>query len=1342
MDPSPAAGPGDRGPPPELAARLASVEEDIRRGLLRRRRPLLRRLARLRRRPRPRELEALAREAAASRAAAEARRAALPRPRYPEGLPVVAHREAILEALSRHQVVILCGETGSGKSTQLPKLCLELGLGAAGLVGHTQPRRLAARSVAARIAEELGTPLGELVGYQVRFNERLGPRTAVKVMTDGILLAEIPGDPLLERYEALILDEAHERSLNIDFLLGYLKRILPRRPDLKLIVASATLDAERFAAHFDGAPVLSVAGRSHPVAVRYRPLNGGVEGSGSGGWGEERALDLPEGVAAAVEELAREGPGDVLVFLPGEREIRECAELLRRRHPPQTEILPLYARLSAAEQDRIFHPRGGGRRVILATNVAETSLTVPGIRYVVDSGLARIARYSHRSKVQRLPVEPVSQASARQRAGRCGRLGPGICIRLYAEEDLASRPAYTDPEILRSNLAAVVLRMEALGLGRVEDFPFLDPPDPRLVRDAYHTLRELGAVDARGRLTGPGRELARLPVDPRLGRMILAAREEGCLREVLVIAAALAVQDPRERPHEAREAADRCHRQWEVPGSDFLAFLRLWEAYHEQARHLSRSALRRWCRERHLSFLRMRDWHDTHQQLLALIKDRGWRPNEAPAEPERIHRALLAGLLSQVGMQKEGREYLGARGGRFHLFPGSALHRRPPRWVMSAEIVETSRRYARLGAAIDPAWLEAVAPPDLLRRSHGEPWWSKDRGAALVPERVTLYGLPVVERREVACARVDPAAARALFIREALVGEGWKGEPLPFLAHNRRLLAELAELEHRARRADILAEEESLCRFYDERLPPEVVDVASCRRWWRRASEAERRALHLTREALLRREPGEVTAERFPEALELGGLRLPLRYRFEPGHPEDGVTLQVPVAVLNQLRPAPLSWLVPGLLREKVEALLRGLPKALRRHCVPVPDFARACLEALEGTGGARREEPLTEALARELRRMTGVEVPPEAWREETLPEHLRLRLEVVDEQGRVLGAGRDLEALRAELGGRARASFARLPREGLERTGLRAWTVGPVPERVELEAAGAAPAAVPAGVPLGYPALVPEADGTVALRVLDEPEEARRAHRRGVLRLLRLALGRDGRYLERQALDLRPVALQAAAVGGAEALARDLLEAVLERAFLAGREAPRDPEAFARCLEEGRPRLLAEAERLRRAVAETLELHHRLRRRLEEGLPPAWLAAARDLDGQLRRLVRPGFVARTPDPWLGHLPRYLRAALRRLERLELDPARDRRLMAQVAPHWERYLRRVPDPDAPLEAFRSLPPAAREALERYRWMVEELRVSLFAQELRTAMPVSPQRLQAQWREVERLAGGG
>ena len=1269
--------------------------------------------------PVERALQQLVAELEAAVVRLRERRAALPVPTFDDSLPINAHRDAIAAALREHQVIVLCGETGSGKTTQLPKICLSLGLGAAGLIGHTQPRRIAARSVAARIAAELGTRVGGQVGYKVRFSDRTGPDAAIKLMTDGILLAETQSDRQLDQYEVIILDEAHERSLNIDFLLGYLKRLLPRRPDLKLIITSATIDPERFSRHFNQAPILEVSGRTYPVAMRYRPLLAADE--------DERDRDLQQAILDAVDEVWKEGPGDILIFLSGEREIRETAESLRKHHPPNTEVLPLYARLSAAEQNRVFQPRGRPR-IVLATNVAETSLTVPGIRYVIDPGTARISRYSPRSRIQRLPVEKISQASANQRAGRCGRVMAGVCVRLYAEEDFQARPPFTDPEILRTHLAAVILQMSALNLGRPEEFPFVDPPDSRQISDGFRLLFELQAVDEQRRITDRGRQLAKLPVDPRLGRMLLAGQQESCLREALIIVAALAIQDPRERPLEKQQAADEKHRRFRDEHSDFLTLLKLWDYYHEQMRQLSRNQLRNLCQADFLSFVRMREWHDLHQELLGRVTEMGMRLNDAPAPYANLHRALLTGLLGHLGLKQEENAYLGARGRNFYLFPGSGLFKKRPRWVVSAELVETSRLYARTVARIEPEWVEGLAG-HLLKRSYAEPHWEKRPAQVSALERVTLYGLPIIANRRVHYGPLDPALAREIFIRQALV-EGEFQCRAPFFAHNRQLLAELEELEVRARR-DLAADEETLYRFYAERIPESVYSGLTFETWRKQAERQNPRLLFLDRAVLLAQAGPVADGERFPDHLDLDGLKLPLSYRFAPGAEDDGVTLTVPLAAVNQVDPKRLDWLVPGLRAERMAALLKSLPKALRRNFVPVPNYVQALLEVIEpgkapsplvgegwGGGVERLPRSLVGAMTEHLQRMTGVRIPEETWNFDAVPLHLRMRFQVMDADGKTLAVGRDWAAIQQQLRGEARTRFSALPTPEFERERLRDWDFGALPAEVSF---------IRNGIQLrGYPALIAEPDGTLALRVLDSLAQAEAATRTGLRRLIGWRLGLAFKTLARDLPQFQRMTLHYLGLGTQEQLREDVLNAILDRAFLADGPLPRDRVAFDQRLERGKTRLAAVKKEVCETADAILVAYHEVRRALIEE-SPVWAEALADIRAQLARLVYPGFLSQTPPEWLPHLPRYLRAISLRLQKLRQAPDRDRQRRGDILRLWEGCQRRL-DEDARRERYNP-------ELIRFRWLLEELRVSQFAQELKTVAPVSVKRLEEQWERM-------
>ena len=1232
----------------------------------------------------------------------------MPRLEFPAELPVSVERERIVAALEAHQVVVVCGATGSGKTTQLPKICFLAGRGRDGMIGHTQPRRIAARAVAARVASELG-PAGErLVGWKVRFNDRTGPDCRLKLMTDGILLAEIRSDPLLRRYDTIIIDEAHERSLNIDFLLGYLKQLLPRRPELKLIVTSATIEPARFAAHFDGAPVIEVGGTSYPVEVRYRPP------------ADPDEARLPDGVLAAVDEL--HGPaesgglaGDILVFLPGEREIREAAEALRKHHPANTEVLPLYGRLSAPEQDRIFQPHGR-RRIVLATNVAETSLTVPGIRGVVDSGLARISRYSYRAKIQRLQVEPISQASAWQRRGRCGREAPGVCIRLYEESDHDARPEYTDPEIRRTNLASVILQMETLGLGEIGQFPFMDPPDRRFVNDGYRLLRELGAVDEHRRVTALGRRLARLPVDPRLGRMLLEAARLGCLAELLVITAGLSIQDPRERPAEAAAQADEKHALFRDKQSDFLGLLRLWEAWQERRQHDSGSAQRRWAREHFLSFMRLREWQDVHRQLLELTAQMGMRRNEAPADYAAVHRAILSGMLSHIGRLDDKGEYQGARNLRFRLFPDSALAAKPPRWVVVAALVETARVWGRMAAAVEPAWIES-AGGDLVRRSWSDPHWQESRGFVAAREQATLFGLVLAADRRVDFARVDRAGAREVFLRDG-VAAGRLRTRAAFLAHNRALVRQVQALEAKLRRRELLAGDAAIAAFYAARIPGEICSTAAFERWRKRAEREAPRLLYMAMDDLLSGAPLP-RAEDFPDVLEFEGNRLPLRYRFDPAAEDDGVTVQVPHHLLPLLSEERLDWLVPGWLEEKVVAMLRALPKSARRRIVPIPEHARTCLAMLRPGQGLLRA-----ALAEALRRDAGLEVPPETWSGLDFEPWLRFRIEVTDSEGKVLGASRDLDALKRAYAPPAGAVTAAAA-AGWSGEGLRRWSCGPMPPQVEVRRGRT--------VQRLFPALQDDG-GAVSCRLFPTAEQAAETHRLGVLRLLMLALPQQQRALLQRARGERALLLRGRGLAQGRDLAEDLVAAAFARVFLpADATLPRDEAGMQACLDAGRARIMPEGEELLATVVQVLELHDECRLRLERGLvgPGAGEAAA-DIDMQLCELVYPGFLPRTPPQRIADLPRYLRAVLARIERLALGKGEARQLL-ELRPHRERL--------AEGGATRWKDPEAAAAFRRYRWMVEEYRVQLFAQALGVREKVSHARLEAQWQKCRELQAG-
>ena len=1261
------------------------------------------------RKPINQSLAALTTQIEAEAAARITRRENLPKPRFPEALPISVRAEEIVETIQKHQVVVLAGETGSGKSTQIPKLCLAAGRGVDGYIGCTQPRRIAARSVATRVAEELNAELGGPVGFKVRFSDHTRPESYIKFMTDGILLAEVQSDRALSAYDTIIIDEAHERSLNIDFLLGYLKRLLPRRPDLKLIITSATIDTERFSKHFGGAPIIEVSGRTYPVEVRYRPT---VAESDD----DARERDPTEAILNAVDELSEQDrQGDILIFLPGEREIRETAEALRKHHPPAAEILPLFARQSAGEQDRIFKP-GPARRIVLATNVAETSLTVPRIRYVVDPGAARISRYSPRSKVQRLPIEPISQASANQRKGRCGRIAEGVCIRLYSEDDFNNRPPFTDPEIRRTALADVILKMADLGFADtadtngqgIADFPFVEPPDPRQITDGYRRLRELGALDEANALTKLGRQLARLPIDSRIGRMVLAAGREGSLREVLIIAAALSIQDPRLRPMDKRQAADEKHKLWRDPRSDFLAYVNLWDWYEENRKHLSAGKLRRLCREHYLSWMRMREWRDIHSQILTTAKEHKLTLNPQPAEYDRIHRALLTGLLGHIGFKEEGPQYQGARNARLTVFPGSGLFKKGPKWMVAAELIETTRLYAHCVAHVEPEWIEA-AGRHLLKHGYSEPHWQKKPAQVAAFERCTLYGLTLVAKRCIHYGPIDPKESREIFIRDALV-EGDYQTTAPFFAHNRRLMQEIADLEARSRRRGILVDEQTLYEFYDRRIPEGVYSGAAFEDWRKQAEAKQPRLLYLQRENVLEDRDHGVSEEEYPSKINVLGIKLTLDYHFDPGHAVDGVSVRVPLAALNILRPEPFEWLVPGLLKDKIIALIRALPKSLRRHFVPAPNFAQAILERLQDK---MSEGGLTEAMARELHAVTGVEIPADAWRMEQVPEHLFMNFRVLNDHGANLAEGRDLNRLQRQAGEQAKKSFAaaktatahKTGGHTLERDGVITWDFGDLLERVEIRRGG---------VRLhGWPALV-DAGETAAIRVFETQTEAKAAHAAGLRRLFLCEAGSKAKYLRKHIPLSAQACMRYQAVGDCESLKQDIATAVLD-STLKTAEPLRAQAEWTQRRRQAEPQLMDQANKITITLEQVLERYLPIRKTVFGAVPPALLGEYTDIRAQLDALIYPGFVSKTPWAWLQHYPRYLKALDKRLQRLEQEPEKDRAISREIAALWKDY-----------QALAER--KSGEELEQYRWLLEEYRVSLFAQALGTVQKVSANRV--------------
>ncbi len=1267
---------------------------------------------------------------------------------FPESLPVSARRDEIAQAIAKHQVVIVCGETGSGKTTQLPKIALGLGRGKLNypggrgpLIGHTQPRRIAASSVAKRIAEELKTPLGEVVGFKVRFQDRLSRDASVKLMTDGILLAETQTDPDLKAYDTLIIDEAHERSLNIDFLLGYLKQLLPRRPDLKVIVTSATIDADRFARHFESrqgpAPVIMVSGRLFPVEQRYRPFEEGKD------------FDLNDAIADAVDELWREpyASGDILVFLPGEREIREAADHLRRhtaahmrlRH---VDVIPLFARLSQAEQDAVFESHSA-QRIVLATNVAETSLTVPGINYVIDAGTARVKRYSYRSKVEQLQVEAISQAAANQRAGRCGRVANGICIRLYDEKDFASRERFTDPEILRSSLASVILRMKALRLGSVENFPFIEPPSGRAITDGYQLLQELGAVDEANELTALGAELARLPLDPRVGRMIVAARDNQALDEVLVIASALSVQDARDRPMGQEAAADAAQKKFEDERSEFVGYLKLWKwlddarGGHGKEHKLSNRQYENLLRQNYVNPRRVREWRDIHSQLLTVVTEHRWKLNTAPATYEQLHTALLTGLLGNIGCKPEDEDvYLGARGIKFYRHPGAKLSKKPGRWVMGAELVETTRLFARGLANIEPQWIERVGA-HLLKKQLLDPHWEKKAAEVTALERATLYGIVIYNNRRKSYGLVDPHAAREIFIRQALVDGEWETK-LPFLAHNQKLVKQVEDLEHKARRQDVLVDDELIYAYYDALLPADVFSGHSMERWYRDASRDNPKLLWLTREELMRHEAAGITTEAFPKNIRLGGVDCRATYLHEPGNAKDGVTVDVPLFVLNQVNEDRCEWLVPGMLKDKVQALLKSLPQRSRGRLVPLPDSAQRLSAAMVYGDGA-----LSDALLKAVRDDVQLDVKRTDFKLDMLGPHHFMNFRVVDEHGRQLGMGRSLGALKSELGAQARGAFQALaalqpatrksveekqPVAGLlpahaatksvakqvvEDLSYTAWTFGELPELMEIQRG--------AQSLIGFPALV-DLQSAVRIEVFDEPDVAAEKHRAGLRRLFALQLKDALKYLEKNIPDLQKMSVAYMGLGTAEELRTQIVDVALDRAFLL-EPLPTDEMSFQRRLDEGRGRLTLIANEVARLASTVLGEYAVAARKIKDtkNAPEATADAAQ----QLQRMVPKKFVALTPYTTLQHFPRYLKAITLRLDKYRADPARDAAKLAELRPQEQRFWRLVAERKGQLDA----------RMQEFRWLLEELRVSFFAQELRTPQPVSAKRLDKAWQQL-------
>ncbi|MCG9780055.1 ATP-dependent RNA helicase HrpA [Photobacterium damselae] len=1242
----------------------------------------------------------IAADIAKSMSVVELRRTQRPTVTYPELLPVSQKKDDIAEAIKHNQVVIVAGETGSGKTTQLPKICLELGRGVKGMIGHTQPRRLAARSVASRIAEELECEMGSYVGYKVRFNDQVSDRSQIKLMTDGILLAEIQHDRYLNQYDTIIIDEAHERSLNIDFILGYLRELLPKRPDLKVIITSATIDPERFSKHFNNAPIIEVSGRTYPVDVRYRPI---VEDS------DDTDRDQLEAIFDAVDELCDEGQGDILIFMNGEREIRDTADALEKRKLRDTEIVPLFARLSAGEQNRVFQPHTG-RRIVLSTNVAETSLTVPGIKYVIDPGTARISRYSYRTKVQRLPIEPISQASANQRKGRCGRVQEGICIRLYSEEDFLSRPEFTDPEILRTNLASVILQMTAIGLGDIQAFPFVEAPDNRNIQDGVRLLEELGAINAsakdpRKRLTSVGRQLARLPIDPRLARMVLEAPKNNALREVMIIASALSIQDPRERPMEKQQASDEKHRRFYDKESDFMTFVNLWDYVQEQQKALSGNQFRKQCKKDYLNYLRIREWQDIHFQVRQVVRELELRINDTEAGYDAVHMSLLSGLLSHIGMKdQEKNEYQGARNARFNIFPGSGIFKKQPKWVMVAELVETSRLWGRIAAKIQPEWVEPLAQ-HLLKRSYSEPHWEKKSAAVHAFEKVTLYGIPVVAKRKVNYGRIDPTISREIFIRSALVEGDWDTKH-KFFQQNRKLLREVEELEHKSRRRDILIDDEQLFEFYDQRIDLSVVSGRHFDTWWKKASKENPELLNFEREMLFRNDASHVTDLDYPNFWHQGNLKLKLSYQFEPGEDNDGVTVHVPLAILNQVEPDGFDWQIPGLRHELVVALIKSLPKTLRRNFVPAPNYADAFLSRTKVM-----EAPLLDSMEKELKRITGVTILREDWNLDQIPDHLKITFRAVDHRNRKLRENKDLYELKDSLKEKVQQTLSQVADDDIEQEGLKTWSFGTLPERYQQKRGGFEVRA--------YPAIVDNND-SVGIKLFETEEEQHRAMQQGQRRLILLNIPSPIKYLHDNLPNKSKLGLYFNPYGRVLDLIDDCIACGIDKLIEQKGGIVWQPEAFEALKDYVRAELGDTVVEIAKQVEEILTTAFNINKRLKGRVDLTMAFALSDIKAQLEGLIFKGFATECGWKRLPDILRYMRAIERRLEKLPIDPNKDRVHILKVESMVNEYkelLNKIPK-------GQPIP----ENVKEIRWMIEELRVSYFAQQLGTPYPISDKRI--------------
>jgi ATP-dependent helicase HrpA len=1227
-----------------------------------------------------------------------------PKIEYPD-LPVSDKKQDIAEAIANHQVVIIAGETGSGKTTQIPKICLELGRGVQGLIGHTQPRRLAARTVAQRIAQELNSPLGEHVGFKIRFSDNVSERSYIKLMTDGILLAEIQQDRFLSQYDTIIIDEAHERSLNIDFILGYFKQLLPRRPELKLIITSATIDPLRFSKHFDDAPVIQVSGRTFPVEMRYRPM-------------DTQDNDQTQGIIAAVNELSSEKSGDILVFLSGEREIRDTADALNKEQFRHTEVVPLYARLSVAEQNKVFQSHTG-RRIVLATNVAETSLTVPGIKYVIDPGFARISRYSVRSKVQRLPIEPISQASANQRAGRCGRVSDGICIRLYSEDDYLSRDEFTDPEILRTNLASVILQMMALDLGRIDDFPFVEAPESRNINDGFRLLEELGAVaanEARLQLTPTGKQLARLPVDPRYARMVVEAARLNCVSEVLIIAAGLSIQDPRERPQDKRQAADEMHSDYRSKESDFLGFLLLWQDFKQQQKDLGANQLRTWCKKHFINFMRMREWQDIVSQLKKSVAELGFGISHTAADYQAIHQALAAGLLSHVGFKDKEREYLGARNSRFMIFPGSGLSKSQPKWTMVAELVETSNLFGRVAAKIEPEWLEELAK-HLTKTEYSEPHWSKKQGVVQAFEKVTLYGLTLVAQRRRTYSNIDPVVSRQIFIRDALVNLETKLND-KFLQHNQKIIADIEALEEKSRRRDLLVDEDTLVDFYATRVPENVCSEASFKKWWKKQSVQEPLFLNFDPDALIKKDASHIDGHSFPESYTQNNLRLALDYHFDPVDEDDGVSLMIPLAVLNQLDDTGFDWLIPGLRHELIIALIKGLPKRLRRNFVPAPNYADACLADISPTDKKGQFVPFLQALSLKLKRMTGIEVTAEEWLVDSLPKHLRFNFKVLDDKGTVIKQGRSLAHLQHELQGKVKHNLQKVATPDLEQSGLTQWDFAELPKEYVSKTAGFEIKA--------FPALVNEGK-TVAIKLFEQAYLAQAAHNQGLRQLIVLAIPSPIKYLQEKLPNKAKLGLYFNPFGQIQALINDCINAAVDHLITqyGAKFATdiRNKTDFLACSDYVRQDINELVLQIAQKIEQGLTTAHGISKKMKGNVPLTMINAHSDIKRHLDSLVFPDFVASIGVAKLNDWQRYIEGIKRRLDKLPIDPIKDKLHQLNIEKIQAEYLKKCQQ----IQPGREMP----AELVEIRWLIEELRISFFAQQLGTSVPISTKRISNQ-----------